>query len=44
MKHTFYFIPSGVVDDSGILEIILENGLGKTERSGAGKAKAAMGQ
>lgn len=44
VKHIFYFIPSGVVGDSGILEIILENRLGETERSGAGKAEPAMGQ
>lgn len=30
--------------DSGILEIILENRLGKTESRGAGKAEPAMGQ
>lgn len=44
VKHIFYFIPSGAVGDSGILEMILEKRLGETERSGAGKFEPAMGQ
>lgn len=44
VENIFYFILSGVVGDLGILEMILENKLGKTERSGTGKAEPAMGQ